>query len=117
MVSLVIGALAMGCVWGIAETKRRRQIELRWWGWALTVGAVLYGIFVLELIAGFVAEGAPRAALVMGTMTSVVAVVWAVLLRRYVFLRHSPAGGMRATTLRPSASAKSGSTSSRMRRS
>jgi len=34
---------------------------------------------------GFLGEGAPQAALVMGLVTGIFAVIWAVLLGRFVF--------------------------------
>jgi hypothetical protein len=40
---------------------------------------VIYFVFVLELFYGFVHEGASQAALVMGVLTALVGVVWAVL--------------------------------------
>ena len=46
-----------------------------------------YAVFNLELIVGFFSEGAPQAALVMGGMTGIVAIVWGVLLKRFVFAK------------------------------
>lgn len=37
------------------------------------------------MIAGFLAEGVPQAALVMGVILGLVAVTWAILLGRFVF--------------------------------
>ncbi len=87
MVSLFIGALAMASLWLTVELIRKRGIELSWWQWLLTVLAIGYGVFVLELVVAFLAEGEPRAALVIGTFTGFVGVVWGVLLRRLVFSR------------------------------
>lgn len=63
----------------------RRQIRISWWKWIPTVLGFLYAVFVLEMVAGFLAEGASRAALVMGIITGFIGIVWGVLLGRFVF--------------------------------
>jgi hypothetical protein len=50
---------------------------------------ILYAVFVVEIIVGYLEEGAPQAALVMGLATGLFAVVWGVLLGRFVFLKAS----------------------------
>ncbi len=85
MTSLIIGALAMATLWLIVEYSRKKGIKPPWWAWTLTVLAICYGVFVLELVVGFVDEGAFRAALVMGVITSLFGVIWGILLRRFVF--------------------------------
>lgn len=47
----------------------------------------LYAIFVLEVIVTFLSEGALQATLVMGIITGIIAVIWGVLLRRFVFVK------------------------------
>jgi len=47
---------------------------------------LFYAVFVLEVIVGFLGEGAPQAALVMGLLTGIIAIVWGVLLKRFVFV-------------------------------
>ncbi len=64
---------------------RRQGLHLAWWGWLLTVLGFLYAVFVLEVIADFWAEGSPQAALVMGITMGIIAVIWGVLLVRFVF--------------------------------
>ena len=85
LVHFLIGALAMGCIAFLIDYTRKNEIALKWWGWLVTVLGVLYAAFVLEVIVGFLGEGAPRAALVMGLVTGIVAVIWGVLLNRFVF--------------------------------
>ena len=85
IVHLLIGALAMTGFFLLVDYVRKREINLTWWHWTLTVLGILYTVFVLELIVGFLGEGAPQAALVMGLITGIVAIVWGVLLRRFVF--------------------------------
>ena len=85
MIHLIIGALAMGAMLLLVEVAHRRRTSVRWWQWALTALFILYDVFVIELVAGFLAEDAGRAALVMGLITGIVAVIWGVLLGRFVF--------------------------------
>lgn len=66
---------------------RRQGLKISPWGWGVTVLGFVYGIFVLEVITGFLEEGAPQAAVVMGSILGFVAVVWGVLLGRLVFSR------------------------------
>ena len=84
-VHLLFGAFAMAVVWFLVDYARKNDIKLAWWQWLLTILCILYTVFVLELIAGFLGEGAPQAALVMGLVTGIVAVIWGVLLRRFIF--------------------------------
>jgi hypothetical protein len=87
IIHLTIGAIAMAGIFLLINYTQKQDIKLSWWQWALTVLGVIYGIFVLELIVGFIGEGAGQAALVMGLLTGVVAVIWGVLLGRFVFNR------------------------------
>ena len=66
---------------------RRQGLKISPLGWAVTVLGFVYGIFVLEVITGFVEEGSPQAAVVMGSILGFMAVIWAVLLGRLVFSR------------------------------
>lgn len=91
MVHLIIGALAMAVFLLLVEYARRKNLVVRWWQWILTALGVMYGVFVLEVIVGFLAEDAPRAALVMGMLTGIIAVIWGVLLGRFVFTRSDKA--------------------------
>ena len=85
VIHLLIGALAMTAILLLANFARKNEIQLKWWHWLLTVLGILYAVFVLEMIVGFLGEGAPLAALVMGLVTGIFAVIWAVLLGRFVF--------------------------------
>ncbi len=85
VIHLLIGALAMTAILLLANFARKNEIQLKWWHWLLTVLGILYAVFVLEMIVGFLGEGAPQAALVMGLVTGIFAVIWAVLLGRFVF--------------------------------
>lgn len=85
LIHIIIGALAMACMFVLANFARQNELTVKWWHWLLTVLGIFYAVFVLELIYGFLAEGAPQAALVMGLITGILAVIWGVLLGRFVF--------------------------------
>ncbi len=68
---------------------RKKQFQVSWWQWILTILGLLYSGFVLEVIVSFLEEGAARAALVMGLALGFIAIVWAVLLGRFVFAHKS----------------------------
>lgn len=87
MIHIVIGALMMFGFTLLVNRVRRRGLSIPWWQWTLTVLAFLYAIFVCEMVVSFLQEGAGRAALVMGVTLGFVAVVWAVLLARFVFTK------------------------------
>ena len=87
MANLMIGAIAAAGFILLMNYARRRELKLSLWGWLVTVLGFVYGVFVLEVIASFLAEGSPRAAVVMGSLLGFVAVVWGVLLGRFVFTR------------------------------
>lgn len=96
VIHLLIGGLAVGSLLWLRSYASKHDLRLRWYQWLVTILAVLYAVFVLELIIGFLAEGAPQAALVMGLVTGIVAVIWFVLLGRFVFAKpehddHHPA--------------------------
>jgi hypothetical protein len=85
IIQIIVGALAtLGTVL-LIDFARKNSLTITWWQWVLTGLGILYGVFVLEVIIGFLGEGAPQAALVMGLITGIVAVIWGVLLGRFVF--------------------------------
>jgi hypothetical protein len=85
MLEILIGAIAATGWILLSRFARRRKLKIAWWQWAITLIALLYGVFVVEVIAAFAREGAGKAAVVMGTILSFVAIAWAVLLWRFVF--------------------------------
>ena len=66
---------------------RKKSLHITWWQWIITILGFIYATFVLEVIVSFLAEGAGKAALVMGTILGLVAVIWGVMLGRFVFTR------------------------------
>jgi hypothetical protein len=87
MAHLLIGAVAMLGFLAVVNFVRVRKLTVVWWKWVLTVLGFLFAVFVLEMIASFLQEGAPRAALILGVILGFIAVVWGVLLARLVFAR------------------------------
>ena len=88
---LLIGALAMASLFLLMNYARKNKLNLKWWQWLLTSLAVLYAVFVMETIVGFLGEGAPQAALVMGLITGIFAIIWGVLLKRFIFIKTAQA--------------------------
>lgn len=87
MLEILIGAIAATGWILLSRFARRRKLKIAWWQWAITLVALLYGVFVVEVIAAFGREGAGKAAVLVGTILSITAIVWAVLLWRLVFAR------------------------------
>jgi len=85
MIHFVVGVAATVVLWLLAAYVRRNGLHLDRWRWGLTVTGIAYAVFVIEVIVAFLAEDEPRAALVMGILTGIFAVIWAVLLARFVF--------------------------------
>jgi hypothetical protein len=82
---LFVGAAVATGFWLTVQFTRRKSLAVRWWQWGLTVLGFIYLVFVAEVVVGFLREGTPKGAVVMGTMLGFVAVVWGVLLGRFVF--------------------------------
>ena len=85
MLHLVFGIVITAAFFLLKDYVQKNSIQVNWWQWLLTVLGFLYTLFVLEVISGFLAEGEPQAALVMGLLVAIVAVIWGVLLARFVF--------------------------------
>jgi hypothetical protein len=87
VIQLMIGALSATVLIFIVDYARKANLNLKWWEWLLSVLGLLYTVFVLEVFYGFLNEGAGQAALVMGILSGLLAVIWWVLLARKVFNR------------------------------
>ena len=87
MAELIVGAVAATGLLLVVQFARRHHLALSWWQWGLTLLAFLYSILVLEVVVAFLREGSPKGAIVMGTLLGFGAVVWGVLLARFVFSR------------------------------
>ena len=84
---LLLGALAMWTVLFLVDFTRQAGFDLSWWQWTATVLNVIYFVFVIEIIYGFVTEGMPQAGLIVGLLTAFLGVIWAVLLGRFFFVK------------------------------
>lgn len=89
MAHLIIGSILTALFIFLILHARKKQLRITWWQWMLTLLGLLYAGFVLEVIVSFLEEGAAKAALVMGLALGFIAIVWAVLLGRFVFARKS----------------------------
>jgi hypothetical protein len=87
MAHLIIGALLTAILVLLILYARKKHLRINLWQWILTILWLVYTGFVLEVIVSFLEEGAERAALVMGLILGFIAIVWAVLLGRFVFAR------------------------------
>ncbi len=87
MAHIIIGAFLMAGFLSLTDYVRRHKLRIVWWKWAITILGFFYVLFILEMIISFLSEGAGKAALVMGTILGLTAVVWGVLLARFVFTR------------------------------
>ncbi|KAA3648441.1 MAG: dehalogenase [Chloroflexi bacterium] len=87
MLNLIIGALASAAFFLLLNYVKEKEMTISWWQWLLTILGILFAILTLEVIFGFIAEGAGQAALVMGMIFGIITVIWAVLLGRFVFAR------------------------------
>jgi hypothetical protein len=87
MAELFVGAIVAVGLYAMIQHTVSRGIKIKWWQWLLTVLGFVYLVFVLEVIVSFLREGSPKAAMVNGAILGFFAVVWAVLLGRFVFAR------------------------------
>ncbi len=87
MIHILIGAVTTAALIRIIQSTAKRKLAVTWWQWLLVALEYAYVIFVLEVIAGFMEEGATKGALVMGTILGFAALVAGFLLARLVFSR------------------------------
>lgn len=85
MVHFIIGVSATIVFWWLLNYSKKNKIQITFWKKLITVLGLLYAVFVVEVIVGFIHEQELKAALVMGATTGIFAVIWGVLLRRFVF--------------------------------
>jgi len=88
-VHILIGCLCTSVISYLIYYANKKHIKLKVWQWFIVIIEVLYIAFVLELIAGFIEEGSGRAALVMGLIFGLLALIGAVLIMRFIFSKGS----------------------------
>jgi len=81
---LAVGAVFGAVLTALVKDSRQNSKAIMWWGWLLTIGGLVFGVVVVQTIYGFLSEGAPQAALVMGVIIGTPAIVWGVLVNRFV---------------------------------
>ena len=89
MLNFIIGAIAMGTLWFVANHVKAKGLKIAWWQWLLTIFGIAFAAFVLASVVILIDEGASRAALVIGGIFGLIAVIWGVIMGRFVFLRKS----------------------------
>ncbi|KPK90584.1 hypothetical protein AMJ80_08215 [bacterium SM23_31] len=87
MVDICIGAVIIAGLLFVVDYARNRKLRIAWWQWILTILGFVYALFVLEVIVSFLAEGTVKGAVVIGVILGFIAVVWGVLLGRFIFAR------------------------------
>ncbi len=84
MFDIIIGiVIAIGFIFYINHLKTKNNI-LKWWHWIVIILWFFYSAFVIKMIESFIAEGAPKAALIMGLIFGFISILWAVLFNRIV---------------------------------
>lgn len=87
MVHMLIGGLFVAALWAIVSFASRSGKRVPRWGWILTVLGLVYAVFVAELIVEFLGEGVIQGVIVIGGVMFLLAVIWGVLLYRFVFAK------------------------------
>lgn len=83
---LLVGGVAVFAGIRLVDFVRKTDLVINTWQWVLALLGFAYSIFVVEMIYAFALEGRPQASMVMGLIAGVVAVIWAVLMARFVFI-------------------------------
>ncbi len=86
MINFLLGvAVTLAGVF-LVEYIRRQKLALAWWGWLLTGLALLFATFTVATIITLIQENAAQAAGLMGLLLGLPAVIWFILLGRFVFM-------------------------------
>jgi hypothetical protein len=83
----LIGGLAVAGLLLLVNLSQKRGLVVTWWQWLLTVLAFAYLVFTSEAIHAILLESSGQAALVLSLVLGLPAVIWFVLLGRFVFVR------------------------------
>lgn len=85
--NLFLGGLVVACLFLLIDYAKKHSLLVPWWKWLLTVLGLVFAVFTIEVIAGFLQENAAQAALVVGMILLIITIIWGVLIFRYVFKR------------------------------
>ena len=85
MLGIIIGiVLSFGFI-KLVDFLKSKNIKLTWWHWIIVVFWFLYCAFLFMMIESFMDENALKAALIMGLIFGFIAIIWAVLVVRFIF--------------------------------
>lgn len=85
LIHILIGAICTGILFFLYRISIDKNIKVKIWQWILVLLEVVLIGFVLVLIAGFIEEGSIQAAVVMGSIFAVIAIIGMVLILRFIF--------------------------------
>ena len=71
----------------LVNFSKKNQLKLSILQWIITFSMFVYSTFVLAVIVAFIEEDAIKAALLMGIVFGFIAVIWPVLIARFIFIR------------------------------
>jgi len=89
MLNLILGGLAVAGFFLLLNYTKTKELSITWWQWLVTALGILFALFTVEVINGFIGEGAGQAALVMGLILGIITIIWGVLLGRFVFKKQA----------------------------
>jgi len=84
MEHILLGILACLTIWIVVHRVKKHTIKMNYWKWALVVLVIAYSVLAIEVIFGFLAEDVPKAALVTGSVLGIPAVIFNVLIWRFM---------------------------------
>jgi len=87
LIHILFGVVCTTILFYLIHFSSKRETPLKIWHWVLIVIELAYILFVLELIAGFIEEGSAKAAVVMGSIFGLLAIIGAVLIWRFILKR------------------------------
>lgn len=85
MINFLLGVVITLAGVLLVEYVRRQNLLLAWWGWLLTALALAFAGFTAATVIALIQENAAQAAGLMGLLLGLPAVIWFVLLGRFVF--------------------------------
>ncbi len=84
LIHILFGIICATILFLLIHFSSRMKTPIKSWQWVIIVLELFYILFVLELIAGFLEEGSAKAAVVMGSIFGLLAIIGAVLIWRFI---------------------------------
>lgn len=88
LIHIFTGALCASLFFLVFFYAGKRNKKFTVFNWIFITAEIIYLAFIIEMTAGFIEEGAPKAALVMGSIFGSIAVIGAVLVSRLIILKN-----------------------------